>query len=270
MAESKPVQWLQQVLVAECVVSREQMESAEAIHRQSGKDLATILINQGLITQEQIDSLTSTNPSPGNETLHADSNAHFEVIADQVEVVPVPAYEADSATADSNRTVTHDPAAQSATPEETPGPDVILKTRSIGELLVDQGIITQQDLAQALMIQESERPRRKLGVILVDLGLASEKDIIRCLGLQTGFPYLPLESYSINPAVAEMLTSEAANKYSVVPVDLISDTLIVAMANPLDVWDRTRLETLVPDVKISYYVSSPTAVREKIAELYPS
>ena len=151
-----------------------------------------------------------------------------------------------------------------------PGMDelALQKSRELGQLLIARGVITEKNLEEALKIQRETG--KKLGMILIDLGYSTDAEILDCLAVQTGMPYLPLGSYEINRRAAAVLPAEIATRYGVVPVDIISNTLLLAMAAPLEQSTRQELKACVGQMKISYYISSPTEVDEKLNELYPS
>ncbi len=112
------------------------------------------------------------------------------------------------------------------------------RKRRIGELLVDNDIISEDQLETALDLQK--RDGRKLGEILVDLGYANEESICFCYAVQLGLPYMPVSQFSIKPEFAELLSSELAYKYTVVPVSVVGQVLTVATSEPLS--DRAKSE----------------------------
>jgi hypothetical protein len=75
--------------------------------------------------------------------------------------------------------------------------------RQLGELLIEQGIISQPQLDKALAVQRDSGGL--IGEIMVTLGFAKEEDIAQALTTQYGFPYLPLTSYEINPDIVQII-----------------------------------------------------------------
>jgi len=69
--------------------------------------------------------------------------------------------------------------------------------KQLGELLVERGLITVEQLEEALNKQRQKGGL--IGEILVDMGLVKEEDIAQTLTAQYGFPYLPLSNYDIDP-----------------------------------------------------------------------
>ncbi len=105
--------------------------------------------------------------------------------------------------------------------------------RRLGDMVREAGVISPQQLQQALKVQEQSGKR--LGEILVALGFVSDVDVARFLAEQRGIPFLPAEQLTVNRAAARLLSEEAARRYRAVPIALEGDSLVVAMADPLDV-----------------------------------
>jgi len=70
--------------------------------------------------------------------------------------------------------------------------------------------------------------------ILVDLGVATEEEIAVELAKHNKFPYLPLTYYDINPEAIKAIPEAIAREYLLVPLDKVSDNLMISMVNPLD------------------------------------
>lgn len=135
----------------------------------------------------------------------------------------------------------------------------------LGELLVQAGVIAEQQLQRALDFQRREGGL--LGEILVKLGYVNEREIVQALTAQYGFPFLPLEDYDFNKEVAHVLPENVARQYSIVPVDVIGDLLTVAMSNPLNEKAIEDVE-MITSKKVSVFISTVTAVHEAINRLY--
>ena len=142
------------------------------------------------------------------------------------------------------------------------------RSKKFGRLLVEGGVISEKNLDEAIKLQQSTG--KTLGKVLVEMGVASDSAMLNCIAVKTGLPYLPLKSYEVNPKAVSIISGEVARKYGIVPVDLISNTLLIVMANPLDVAMQKELEKQVGGMKISYYLSSPLEVEEALSQLYPA
>lgn len=112
----------------------------------------------------------------------------------------------------------------------------------LGTLLIEDGLLTDDQLVQALEIQKVEKKR--LGEILMaHLGL-SESEIARALSRQIQLPFrapLPLDEIDLD--VARMITAELARSRGCLPMRQAGENILVAMADPLDLRTLNELET---------------------------
>ena len=76
-------------------------------------------------------------------------------------------------------------------------------TKELGEVLVDEGLITNDQLAQAA--EEQQKVGRSLGRVLIDLGLIREADIVRMLARQVGLEFVDLSEYQVDPSAAALI-----------------------------------------------------------------
>ena len=118
-----------------------------------------------------------------------------------------------------------------------------MKTGTIGEIFVDSGLITEQQLETALDNQRQLKTKELLGDLLVSMGLITERDRVRCLGEYWSVPYVDLTDYQIDPDVTKTVGQELARRYKVVPISCHGNSITLAMKNPLDVYaiDEIRL-----------------------------
>jgi tetratricopeptide (TPR) repeat protein len=81
------------------------------------------------------------------------------------------------------------------------------------------------------------------------------------------FAYIPLEYYEVDRAVVRMLPEEITLGRLIVPFDVMSRTLMVAMANPFDGEGKEMVQQLL-DYNIQWHIASPTAISKVLAETY--
>ena len=104
----------------------------------------------------------------------------------------------------------------------------------IGQMLVERGHITDEQLEQALETQKQTTQR--LGEILMDLGFIEEEPLYECLAEQLNVAYANLKKLSPDPNVAGLITREMATRYMALPLARgEAGTIQVAMAEPADV-----------------------------------
>lgn len=114
--------------------------------------------------------------------------------------------------------------------------------KKIGEILVEQGLITQQQVDEAM--QEQKLTAEKIGEILVRKGWVSREQVERCLAIQSGIATFNLSSYIIEPDVIALVPEAFARKHKVIPVFLIENTLTLAMVNPTNVFIIDELQRM--------------------------
>ena len=129
---------------------------------------------------------------------------------------------------------------------------------SLGDRLVDAGIINEAQLAEALEIQKTSK--NLLGTILTQLGYCTEDDVARVLAKKTGYKYVSINEIGVNAAVANLITPEMALRYNILPLYQEGNTVFVAMKNPNDIItiDNLHLMTgleicpvIVPDMELA-------------------
>ena len=115
--------------------------------------------------------------------------------------------------------------------------------RQLGDLLVTQGVISEEQLSEALKLQrESGEP---LGRVMVKIGLVKEADLLRILAGQLGLDFVDLADYQVDLGAVSLVPERIAKKNVVLPIGFDEDKLIVAVANPTDVFifDDLRMMT---------------------------
>ena len=105
----------------------------------------------------------------------------------------------------------------------------------IGEILISQGLITPQQLEEALKIQK-EGNEKRLGEILVEIGAISKEELYETLQYICETEYVDLSNYVIDPEVISVIPEKIALQFKLIPISKNDDELIIAMANPLDVY----------------------------------
>ncbi|MDD5770899.1 MAG: type II secretion system protein GspE, partial [Candidatus Omnitrophica bacterium] len=107
-----------------------------------------------------------------------------------------------------------------------------INNKQLGELLLDEGIISRNQLKQAL--KEQKDKGGLIGETLVELGYVKEDDIAQSLTAQYGFPFLTLKNYDVSPEITDTIPAKLARQYLLVPIDKIGNNLTLAMSNPLN------------------------------------
>jgi len=111
---------------------------------------------------------------------------------------------------------------------------VLRKKIRLGDLLVEKGLITNDQLQLAL--QEQKKLGRKLGSTLVELGMITEDSILNLLSSQLSIPLIDLTNYSYSEDVVRTLSETVARRYRAIVLEDRANDYLVGMADPTDLY----------------------------------
>ena len=114
--------------------------------------------------------------------------------------------------------------------------------RRLGEIVVEQGLISAKQLQEAL--EEQKITGEKIGEILVRRGLVTKDAFERCLSIQSGIASFDLSTHIIDPEVLKLIPEDFSRKYRVIPVFIIENVLTVAMADPTNIFIIDELQRI--------------------------
>ncbi len=131
--------------------------------------------------------------------------------------------------------------------------------RRIGDLFVAEGIIDDQQLAEALEVQR--RTGGRLGEILTELGFVTSLDSARVLATRLGMEFVDLAAAPVDDIIAQRIPEDIARRYRAIPISEINGVLRVALADPTDVFalDDLGVITKSPIVPV---VADPAQILE--------
>jgi Type II secretory pathway, ATPase PulE/Tfp pilus assembly pathway, ATPase PilB len=129
--------------------------------------------------------------------------------------------------------------------------------KRLGDMLVEEGKITTDQLSEALKKQREQGKR--LGEILVNQGIVSENEIIGVLEQQLKIKRVKLDMINVDKKAVMSIPANLASKHTLIPVAFLEDKILVAMWDPLNIF-------AIDDVKIAagYDVQVLIATREEI------
>ncbi|HKL25185.1 MAG TPA: type IV-A pilus assembly ATPase PilB [Desulfuromonadales bacterium] len=135
----------------------------------------------------------------------------------------------------------------------------------LGELLVRNKLIDENQLAKALEDQRASGGR--LGASLVKLGYLQEEDLAAFLSRQYGVPSINLSEFDIDENVIKLIPNEVAQKYQLVPVNRAGATLIVAMADPSNIFAIDDIKFMT-GYNVEVVVAAEACIRNAIDKYY--
>jgi type IV pilus assembly protein PilB len=160
---------LGEILIAQGMITNEQLVEALQVHKRTGVSLGTVLVNLGYISDEDLTGVLGA-----------------QIQFDQ--------------------------------------------RKRIGELLIDQGLINEEKLAQG--IEEQKKTKLLLGKCLVNLNFISEKQLVDVLSAQLDIQHVVLENFNFNKVLVKAIPEELARRYKVIPLFEKDGVLTIAMADP--------------------------------------
>ena len=135
----------------------------------------------------------------------------------------------------------------------------------LGELLVRNKLIDQQQLTKAL--EEQKASGGRLGASMVKLGFLKEEDLAAFLSRQYGVPSINLSEFEIDESVIKLVPSEVVQKYQLIPINRAGSTLIVAMADPSNIFAIDDIKFMT-GYNVEVVVSAENSIKSAIDRYY--
>jgi len=138
-------------------------------------------------------------------------------------------------------------------------------SQRLGDLLVKEKIITQEQLQQATKNQKENNSR--LGAALVKLGFLTEEDFTNFLSRQYGVPAINLAYFEIDASVVKLIPHETAKRYQILPLSRVGASLTIAMVDPTNVFAMDDIKFMT-GFNIEPVVASESSILEGIDKAY--
>ncbi|EKA6056686.1 GspE/PulE family protein [Vibrio parahaemolyticus] len=126
--------------------------------------------------------------------------------------------------------------------------------KRLGDLLVEEGIVSEDQIQQALFAQRSTG--QKLGDALIDLGFITEKQMLEFLSQQLGLPLIDLGRAPVDADAVQILPEVHARRLRAMVVARNGDTLRVAMSDPADLFTQESLMNLLGEYNLEFIIAS--------------
>ena len=109
-----------------------------------------------------------------------------------------------------------------------------LSGKRTGEVLIEMGVLTPEQVDQA--IEEQRTTRQRIGDIALSKGWCTKAKLMEALAMRLGVKYLDLTNTRVDPVTADLVSEKDARRYSAIPISFVDDhTLLVAMADPSNI-----------------------------------
>jgi type IV pilus assembly protein PilB len=116
--------------------------------------------------------------------------------------------------------------------------------KPLGQLLLDSGVITAEQLERALGEQKRSNHQKLLGEVLVELSFCTEDQITEALAVAYGVPYARVSPKIADPVTIAILPKDFLEKHQVLPLFLVDNVLTVAVSEPANVFLLEEIERL--------------------------
>ncbi|GBC83602.1 putative type II secretion system protein HxcR [bacterium HR11] len=137
--------------------------------------------------------------------------------------------------------------------------------RRLGEMLLEAGLITREQLERAL--DHQKETGKRIGVCLVELNFITEEELADFLSKKHGVPAINLRHFEIDPAVIRLVPPELCRRFVLIPVSKSGPTLMVAMSDPTDLEAITQVE-FATNYSVEPVVAPETMILEAIRKYY--
>jgi type IV pilus assembly protein PilB len=142
---------------------------------------------------------------------------------------------------------------------------ISLKDR-LREILINNKLITQEQLNQALEVQKEKGG--KLSDIIIGLKFIKENELISTLSQGLGLPLIDMKRFKIDHEIAKVIPVEVARHYQIMPVSKMGDSITLAMADPLNIFAIDHVQSLT-GYKINPIISTAQDIIQTIELSYP-
>jgi type IV pilus assembly protein PilB len=135
----------------------------------------------------------------------------------------------------------------------------------LGALLIEEGLITDAQLDAALV--EQAKTGRPLGRILIEQGTISETELVRTLAHQVGLEFIDLNDVTIDGSVTSIVNESLARRYQAIPIGWDDGRLVVAMADPSNVFAVDDIRSLA-GAEVHSVVATASQILEIIERIF--
>ncbi len=137
--------------------------------------------------------------------------------------------------------------------------------KRIGQILLENGLITEEQLEEALSYAKKHNLR--LGEALIQLNYITEDDLLKAISKQLNIPYLEVGNMLFDPEVVGLLPENFCKRNKVIPLFLVDDTLTVAVSDPLNIYLIDDIASIAGK-KINVVVSSGKEIERALEHFY--
>ncbi|MEE9214018.1 MAG: type IV-A pilus assembly ATPase PilB [Thermodesulfobacteriota bacterium] len=137
----------------------------------------------------------------------------------------------------------------------------------MGDILIKEDVINLDQLKSA--IQEQKETGKRLGETLLNLGYIDEHQLVAYLSKQYGVPAINLDQFEITQDILQSVTRESAYKHRFIPINRTTDTIVIAMSDPSNIFALDDLK-FATGKNVEVVVTSERSIKNAIEKYYGS
>ena len=138
--------------------------------------------------------------------------------------------------------------------------------RVIGQILLDAGVISEDQLETALELQKSN-PQQHLGALLAELGFASDEAVAQARASQCGVSYIRFDDDTVDPEAASLINQRLASQHTCIPISATEREMVLAVVNPMDLLAIEDVERF-SNRKVEVVVGTGPDIEQAISRFY--
>ena len=150
-------------------------------------------------------------------------------------------------------------------PKSAAATSILSKKLRLGDALIQEGLINEEQLQQALALQK--KSGKRLGAVLVEMHLVTEQDIVQILSKQLRIPFIDLSNYLIDPVIAKLVPEHIAKRHMLIPINKVGNKLTVAMVDPLNIIAIDDIQ-LMTALMVKPVVATHTDINKALQDAY--
>lgn len=142
-----------------------------------------------------------------------------------------------------------------------------MRNERIGDYLVGQGLINQEQLMKVLEVQKESNGSKKFGDVVVELGFMSEANFTKALAGKMMVKYVDLDAVEINTDAVNKIPETLARKHTVIAIAITGKRLTVATNDPVNfiVFEEIKVSTGMDCIPV---LATTTAINKAIGKNY--
>jgi hypothetical protein len=136
----------------------------------------------------------------------------------------------------------------------------------IGQLLMKEGVINQDDLLRGL--EEQKKRRDHLCATLVQMGFASEEKVFSILSLQIGVPFLSLKDAQVDSNGLSRMPGKLAKAFGCLLLRVAGDVAFLAMSDPLNAQTIDEIRAFLGVSKVKIFLAGDQDIADALHRYY--